>query len=36
VTDKPRRGGFWSFVLGFIVGVIALFGVALFATLRNF
>ena len=36
VIDKPRRGGFWSFVLGFIVGVIALFGVALFATLRNF
>ena len=36
VIDKPRRGGFWSFVLGFIVGVIALFGVALFASLRNF
>jgi len=36
VIAKPRRSGFWTFVLGFIVGVIALFGVALFATLRNF
>ena len=35
VTPKPHRGGFWTFVLGFIVGAIALFGVALFATLRN-
>jgi hypothetical protein len=35
VIDKPRRSGFWTFVLGFIVGVIALFGLALFATLRN-
>jgi hypothetical protein len=34
-AEKPRRSGFWSFVLGFIVGVIALFGLALFATLRN-
>ena len=32
---KPRRGGFWTFVLGFIVGAAALFGLALFATLRN-
>src|SRR5580693_8923357 len=35
VAGKPRRGGFWTFAFGFIVGVIALFGLALFATLRN-
>jgi hypothetical protein len=35
VIEKPRRGGFWTFALGFIVGAIALFGVALFSTLRN-
>ena len=35
VIEKPRRGGVWTFVLGFIVGAIALFGVALFASLRN-
>src|ERR1700716_944987 len=35
VVEKPRRGGFWTFVLGFIVGAAALFGLALFATLRN-
>lgn len=36
VVEKPRRRrGFWTFVLGFIVGVAALFGLALFATLRN-
>src|SRR5882757_9567351 len=33
--EPRRRGGFWIFVLGFLVGVIALFGFALFATLRN-
>jgi hypothetical protein len=33
--EVRRRGGFWTFVLGFIVGVIALFGLALFETLRN-
>jgi hypothetical protein len=33
--EKPRRSGFWTFALGFIVGAIALFGLALFATLRN-
>jgi hypothetical protein len=33
---KPRRGGkFWSFVLGLILGAAALFGAALFASLRN-
>ena len=35
VVEKSRRGGFWIFVLGFIVGAAALFGVALFAALRN-
>jgi hypothetical protein len=35
VIEKPRRGGFWIFVLGFIVGAAALFGLALFATLRS-
>jgi hypothetical protein len=35
VIEKPRRGGFWIFVLGFVVGALALFGLALFATLRN-
>ncbi len=34
-VEKPRRGGFWTFVLGFILGALALFGLALFATLRN-
>ena len=33
---KPRRGGrFWSFLLGFILGAAALFGAALFVSLRN-
>jgi hypothetical protein len=32
---KPRRGGFWIFALGFVLGAVALFGLALFATLRN-
>jgi hypothetical protein len=34
-VEKPRRHGFWTFALGFVVGVLALFGLALFATLRN-
>jgi hypothetical protein len=33
--EKPRRSGFWTFALGFVVGAAALFGLALFATLRN-
>jgi hypothetical protein len=33
--EKPRRGRFWTFALGFVLGVIALFGLALFAALRN-
>lgn len=35
VAEKPRRGGIWSFVLGVIVGMIVLFAVALFASLRH-
>ena len=35
VVEKPRRGGFWTFALGFILGAVALFGLALFAALRN-
>jgi hypothetical protein len=35
VIEKPRRSGFWTFALGFVVGVVALFGLALFATLRS-
>src|ERR1700737_815187 len=31
VAEKPRRGGFWTFALGFILGAVALFGLALFA-----
>jgi hypothetical protein len=33
--EQPRRGGFWTFALGFVLGALALFGLALFATLRN-
>ena len=35
VIEKPRRSRFWSFVLGFLAGALALFGLALFASLRN-
>src|SRR3982074_1332922 len=34
-VEKPRRGTFWIFVLGFVVGALALFGFALFAALRT-
>lgn len=34
-VQKRRRGGFWTFALGFILGALALFGFALFATLRS-
>jgi hypothetical protein len=34
--ERPRRGGFWIFTLGFVLGVVALFGLALVATLKNF
>jgi hypothetical protein len=35
VIEKPRRGRFWTFALGFIAGAVALFAMALFATLRS-
>jgi hypothetical protein len=35
-AEKQRRGGLGIFVLGFILGAIALFALALFASLRNF
>ena len=34
-AGKRRRSGFWTFAFGFVVGVIALFGLALFATFRS-
>jgi hypothetical protein len=34
-VEKPRRGAFGLFVLGFVVGALALFGFALFAALRT-
>jgi hypothetical protein len=36
VAEKPRRGRFGIFVLGFIVGIVALFGLALLANYGNF
>ena len=33
---KPRRRGFGLFVLGFVLGAVALFGLALYASLKNF
>ena len=36
VIEKPRRHGFWMFALGFVVGAVALFALALFAALRSF
>jgi len=35
VVAPKRRGGFGTFLLGFILGALALFGLALFASLRN-
>jgi hypothetical protein len=35
VIKKPRRGGFWIFALGFVLGALALFGLALFSALRQ-
>ncbi len=35
VEQKPRRRGFGTFVLGFLLGVLALFGLAMFASLKN-
>jgi hypothetical protein len=34
-TEKRRRGGFRIFALGFVLGALALFSLALFAALRN-
>ncbi len=36
LSQKSRRGGLWIFVLGFVVGALALFGLALFASLQSF
>ncbi len=33
---EKRQRGFWMFALGFVLGAIALFALALFASLRNF
>ena len=37
VEEKParRRGGFWIFVLGFLLGAVALFGFALLSSLKS-
>src|SRR5262245_10418224 len=36
VAEKPRRRGrFWTFALGFVLGAVALFGLALYASLKN-
>src|SRR5438874_3656345 len=35
VIEKPRRGRFWIFVLGFLAGALAMFGLALLACVRN-
>jgi hypothetical protein len=34
-VEKPRKRGFGTFVLGFLAGVLALFALALFASLKN-
>ena len=36
VEKKPRRRGFGMFVLGFLLGAVALFGAAVYASLKNF
>jgi hypothetical protein len=36
VEKKPRRRGFGMFALGFVLGAVALFGLALYASLKNF
>ena len=35
VREKRRRHGFWIFALGFVVGAVVLFALALFAALRS-
>ena len=34
-AEEPRRSRFWPFAFGFILGALALFGVALFASLSS-
>jgi hypothetical protein len=34
-VEPPRRGRFWPFAFGFILGALALFGLALLASLRG-
>jgi len=34
-TPRRRRGGFWIFVLGFVLGAMALFALALLASLKS-
>jgi hypothetical protein len=36
VESKPRRRGLGMFVLGFVLGAAALFGLAFYASLHNF
>ena len=36
VEERPRRRGYGMFVLGFLLGGVALFGLALYASLKNF
>jgi hypothetical protein len=35
-APPKRRGGFWSFVIGFVLGAAALFGIALFVANRGY
>jgi hypothetical protein len=35
-AERPRRSRFWPFALGFVLGGLALFGLALFASLSSF
>jgi hypothetical protein len=35
-VEKPRRSRFWIFALGFVLGALALFALALFTALRDF
>ena len=34
-AEKPRRSRFWPFAFGVVIGALALFGLALFASLRS-
>ena len=35
ITERPRRSGFWSFALGFVLGMAALFALALLTAFGN-